>query len=114
MHSGKIRPFAGSNDLYRFLQKHTPDSLRYYLTDTWEKITLYDNKITAVKSVATGNKDEYKLTITVDVSKSWIDDKKNDIPATGMNDYIDIGVFGERTKNKDGRWDDEPASFEEI
>src|SRR5690606_14472226 len=32
-------PFAGSDDLYRYLQQCTPDSLKYYLTDTWEKIT---------------------------------------------------------------------------
>jgi hypothetical protein len=30
-------PFAGSNDLYAFLKKHTPDSFHYYLTDTWGK-----------------------------------------------------------------------------
>ena len=110
----KDPPYAGASDLYRFLQKHTPDSLRYYLTDTWEKITLYDNKLTSAKSVATGNKDEYKVTINVDVSKSWIDDKKNDIPAKGMNDYIDIGVFGERTKNKDGRWVENPLQVKKY
>ncbi|MEO6964100.1 MAG: hypothetical protein ABIY90_19180, partial [Puia sp.] len=29
-------PFAGANDLYHFLQKHVPDSLQYYLSDTWQ------------------------------------------------------------------------------
>jgi ABC-2 type transport system permease protein len=46
-------PFAGANDLYRYLQKHVPDSLQYYLTDTWQKITLYDNKLTEAKVVPT-------------------------------------------------------------
>ena len=96
-------PFAGANDLYRYLQKHTPDSMQYFLTDTWQKITLYDNKTTAITSVPTGNKDEYKVMVTVDVRKVWEDDNGNDIPAKGMNDYIDIGVFADRIKGKDGR-----------
>ena len=96
-------PFAGANDLYRYLLKHVPDSLQYYLTDTWEKITLYDNKVTEARVVPTGNKDEYKVTLTVEGKKVWIDDNGNDIVAVNMNDYIDIGIFGANTKNKEGR-----------
>jgi ABC-2 type transport system permease protein len=32
-------PFAGSADLLRHLEAVTPDSIRYYLEDTWKKIT---------------------------------------------------------------------------
>ncbi len=96
-------PYAGANDLYRYLQKHVPDSLQYYLTDTWQKITLYDNKMTEAKAVPTGNKNEYKVTFKVDAGKVWIDDKGNDIPAKNMNDYIDIGVFAANSNNKEGR-----------
>ncbi|MEO5890435.1 MAG: hypothetical protein ABIQ31_09295, partial [Ferruginibacter sp.] len=96
-------PFAGANDLYRFLQKHVPDSLQYYLTDTWQKITLYDNKISDFKSVPTGNKDEYKVTLTVEAAKVWIDEKGNDVPDKNMNDYIDIGIFGDKKTSKSGR-----------
>ncbi|HTE02028.1 MAG TPA: hypothetical protein VK668_22220 [Mucilaginibacter sp.] len=96
-------PYAGTNDLYRYLQKHVPDSMQYFLTDTWQKVTLYDNKIIDVKAVATGNKDEYKVTINVNVDKAWIDKKGNDVPAKNMNDYMDIGVFAANTNNKEGR-----------
>jgi ABC-2 type transport system permease protein len=96
-------PYAGSNDLYRYLQKHTPDSLKYYLDDTWQKITLYDNKVIEFKAVPTGKSNEYKVTLKVDVAKVHIDEKRNDRPAKQMNDYIDIGIFGSDTKNKDGR-----------
>jgi hypothetical protein len=96
-------PFAGANDLYRFLEKHVPDSLQYYLTDTWQRITLYENKMTEVSAEPTGNKNEYKVTLHVDVEKVWIDDKGNDVPAKNMNDYIDIGVFAASRKNKEGR-----------
>jgi hypothetical protein len=96
-------PFAGANDLYRCLQKHTPDSIQYYLTDTWQKITLYENKITEVNALPTGKNNEYKVTLSVEAGKIWIDDKGNDIPAKNMNDYIDIGVFAAESRNKDGR-----------
>ncbi|MDP4252290.1 MAG: hypothetical protein Q8918_19500, partial [Bacteroidota bacterium] len=96
-------PFAGANDLYRFLQKHVPDSLQYYLTDTWQKITLYENKITEVSAQPTGKKNEYKVTLQAEVGKVWIDEKGNDIPAKNMDDYIDIGVFAANSNNKEGR-----------
>ncbi|HXB91953.1 MAG TPA: hypothetical protein VNU72_06680, partial [Puia sp.] len=86
-------PYPGSEDLYKVMQQHVPDSMRYFLTDTWEKITLYDNKIVEAKSepVTTGG---YKLTLRVLIRKVYIDSAGQDHPATGMKDYIDIGVFG--------------------
>ena len=96
-------PYAGSNDLYRYLQKHTPDSLQYFLTDTWQKITLYDNKVIDLKAEQLGKSDKYKVIINVDVAKVYIDDKGNDIPAKKMNDYIDVDIFAADGKNKDGR-----------
>jgi hypothetical protein len=101
-------PFAGANDLYRYLQKHVPDSLQYFLTDTWQKITLYDNKMTSLRSTPTGNKDEYKVTLSFEANKVWIDNKGNDIIAKNMNDYIDIGIFGANTINKEGRSETNP------
>ena len=102
-------PFAGANNLYEYLLKHVPDSMQYYLSDSWQKITLYDNKIVEAKSEPTGKKDEYKVTIKVDVGKVWIDDKGNDIIAKNMADFIDIGIFAPETKNKEGK--DSDKSF---
>ncbi|HWD87965.1 MAG TPA: hypothetical protein VG367_07555 [Mucilaginibacter sp.] len=95
-------PFAGANDLYHYLQKHTPDSLQYYLADTWQKVTLYDNKIKAVTVNSTGKKNEYKITLKMNIDKISLGAKGEDVPALNMNDYIDIGVFGQDIKNKDG------------
>jgi hypothetical protein len=88
--------------LYRYLQKHTPDSLQYYLVDTWQKLTLYDNKINTVTVKPTGNKDEYKIDLKVSIDKTWHNEKGEDVPALNMNDYIDIGVFGQDTKSQEG------------
>jgi ABC-2 type transport system permease protein len=96
-------PYAGSNDLYRYLQKHTPDSVQYYLEDTWKKITLYENRVEDFKAVPTGKNDEYKVTLKVTAAKTYIDAKGNEVPAKQMNDYIDIGVFAADSRNKDGQ-----------
>jgi ABC-2 type transport system permease protein len=96
-------PYPGTDDLYRYLKKRTPDSLQYYLTDNFMKITFYDNKVTEVSMAPTGKSNEYKVSMTVDVNKVYIDEQGNDVPARDMNDYIDIGLFGGSTV-KDGRW----------
>ncbi|MFM9021618.1 MAG: M1 family aminopeptidase, partial [Sediminibacterium sp.] len=38
-------PFPGSYDLFSFVQKAVPDSMRYFLDDSWLKIALYENRI---------------------------------------------------------------------
>lgn len=95
-------PFPGSKDLYHYIDKHVPDSVKYYLDDTWNKITLYENKVLDVKSTATGKKDEYKISLKVSTRKMYADSAGNEKPALKMNDYIDIGVFAADGKNKDG------------
>jgi len=96
-------PFAGANNLYHYLQKHVPDSLQYYMTDTWQKVTLYDSKVNNVTATKIAGRNEYKVTMNININKVWIDNKRNDVPALKMNDYIDIGIFAEDTKDKNGR-----------
>jgi hypothetical protein len=96
-------PYPGSNDLYRYIAKHVPDSVKYYLDDTWNKITLYENKILDSKVTPTGKKDEYKVDLKVSTQKMYADSAGNEKPAAKMDDYIDIGVFAADTKDKDGR-----------
>jgi hypothetical protein len=96
-------PYAGANDLYDALQRHVPDSLQYYLDDTWKKVTFYDNKIVGASAVKTGRPNEYAVTIRVNIDKNYRDDKGDDVAATGMKDYIEIGVLGADTKDSTGR-----------
>ncbi len=94
-------PFAGSHDLYAYLQKHTPDSLKYYLKDTWEKITLYENKFEKATVKPTG-KDSYAVTLSFSSKKVYADSAGKETPAP-MNDYIDIGIFAAESENKAGQ-----------
>lgn len=95
-------PFAGSNNLYDCLKKYVPDSLQYYLTDTWQKVTFYNNKVSMIKAEPAPVKGSYKVTFTVDISKAWVDEKGNDIDAKNMKDYILIGVYGKDRVDKQG------------
>ena len=89
-------PFAGSDHLYRILQRHVPDSFRYYLTDTWEKVSIHDNKVLEAKAVPLGKGDWYKVTMKIIAAKFYADSAGINHPAPAMNDFIEIGVFGTR------------------
>lgn len=94
-------PYAGSKELYSYIKKHVPDSLQYYLSDTWEKITFYDNKIESTTVTPLGN-NQYKVNIKVSIAKNYEDNNGEEKPAIAMNDYIDIGVFAADTTGKYG------------
>lgn len=96
-------PFAGTNDLLRSLQKHTPDSMQYYLADSWRKITLYDNRAMTVKAEPAGKNGRYRVILKVNAAKVYIDKKGAEAPAKQMNDYIDIGIFAADRTDKNGR-----------
>jgi len=96
-------PFAGSNDLYRFIKKHVPDSLQYYLTDSWEKITVYDNKVSDITITSLGKNNEYRVIMKVNTGKVYTDSSGKDHPATQMDDFIDIGIFAANSKNSEGK-----------
>jgi hypothetical protein len=95
-------PYAGSNDLLEYIRKKVPDSLQYYLDDSWERITLYDNKVISATASPIG-RGSYKVHLRVSVGKLYYDSSGVGVAAKQMNDYIDIGVFGASTRDKDGR-----------
>jgi hypothetical protein len=43
------------------------------------------------------------VTIRVNIEKNYRDNKGDDVPATGMKDYIEIGVLGADVKDATGR-----------
>lgn len=95
-------PFPGSYDLYRHLEAVTPDSLKYYLDDTWNKITLYDNKAAqaTAKKLADG---QYEITLDLQSQKRYADETGKESDAEYTSDYIDVGVFAAEDKDENGR-----------
>ena len=95
-------PFPGSADLYRHLEAVTPDSVRYYLDDTWNKLTLYDNRAETVqaKRISEG---EYDITVKIRSQKLYADETGREENAIYSADYVDIGVFAAEDTDENGR-----------
>lgn len=95
-------PFPGSYDLYRHLEQVTPDSIKYYLDDTWTKITLYDNRAESVTAKKLPG-DEYEITLNIRSQKLYADQTGREENANYLADYIDIGVFAAEDLDESGR-----------
>jgi ABC-2 type transport system permease protein len=87
-------PFTNSLEFVSFLKAATPDSLQYLVKDMFETITLYSNRTDEV-SYTRLNDGKYKVKITVD-SRKYRADSVGTEKEIAVNDYIDIGILGER------------------
>jgi ABC-2 type transport system permease protein len=85
------QPYPDTRLMEAALREQTPADLQYFITDGFEKITLYDNKavLANYKKLANG---QYEVTLTVQAKKAYADGNGNETPAA-LNDLIDIGVF---------------------
>ena len=83
-------PYPTTLDFVASLRQSTPDSLQYFITDAFEKITIYDNKITEAHYDSAGGK--YTVSVTVD-SKKLIADSTGKETQVPSNDYIEVGVY---------------------
>ncbi|MBT3945130.1 MAG: hypothetical protein HOC41_08750, partial [Candidatus Marinimicrobia bacterium] len=71
----------------------------YLITDTFEKITLYENK--AKKASAVENEDgTFTVTMEVEAKKVYSDSLGNQMDAE-LNDWLEIGILGETLVNND-------------
>jgi hypothetical protein len=94
-------PFATTGEFLPYLMNATPDSLQYFVVDGWENICLYENRI----KEATYQKlkeNEYKVKLMVDTKKIYYDGTGNELAQGKYKEYIDIGIFTEDGKNKQG------------
>jgi ABC-2 type transport system permease protein len=91
-------PYPDTRLLEDALRGQTPANLQYFIEDSFEKITLYDNK--AVEASSQKMPDgSYKVTLTVKGGKVYADGNGVESPAP-LHDLIDVGVFS-------GKKDDE-------
>ncbi len=107
-------PYTTSVDLINHVKEVTPDSLNYLIKDMFETITLYQNRIVSTESKKLEN-GKYQVDLQFKVSKYRNDEKgkifygkeeKDSISyktekmkkpeySVYLNDYIDIGIFGQ-------------------
>ena len=94
-------PFPTSNEWYGYIKRATPDSVNYFIKDSFEKITLYENRITKVTYEPMAA-DQYKVKLTVQTRKIYYDGLGKETGQGTDRDLIDIGIFAEDGKNEKG------------
>ena len=85
------QPYPSTFDMEAALRQATPPELQYFIDDSFEKITLYDNKATGATSTELPD-GRYRVTVSVQGAKRYADGAGNETP-TPMHDYIDVGVM---------------------
>ena len=111
-------PYTNSIEFVDNIRKGTPPEFQYLIEDMFETITLYDNKVEKVTSKKLPN-GKYQVDIDFVVSKYRSSDKgkksfkdkngktltykngKTNMESYPLNDYIEVGIFGEKTKKGD-------------
>lgn len=88
----KEPPYATSNYAIREFKKVTPDSLQYLISDMFENITLFSNRMMKASYQKKGS--DYLVTLETKSEKFRSDSIGNEKPIPVM-DYIDIAVFSE-------------------
>ncbi len=88
----KSDPYANIGTFVETIKNNAPDDLVYLVEDSFEKITLYENK--AKKASAIKNPDgTYRVNFTVEAKKVYSDSLGKQTVAV-LNDWLEVGVFG--------------------
>lgn len=88
--------YATTIELVDYLREVTPDSLQNVITDFFEKIVTYENKVD--ESTFTTAGDDYLVTLKLNTKKMESDSLGNST-TVAINDWIDVGVY---TKDESG------------
>jgi aminopeptidase N len=94
----KNKRYPTSNDLLGYFKAQTPDSLKNIITDMFETITLFENKTEKVEYKELKNK-TFEVKITTSSEKFRADSSGTEKPIA-INDWIDVGVYGEDIKGE--------------
>ncbi len=94
-------PFTTTHEWYEYLKRATPDSLQYYLKDSFEKITLYSNKAkdATYKENADGT---FEVSFDVESAKNYYDGLGKTLDSPERPNLLEIGVFQTDTVNNKG------------
>lgn len=92
-------PFTTSRELIALIRQHAPPEKQQLITDLFEKITLYDNRVESA-SVEKRADGKFDVTLKLKAGKMYVDGKGVEAEA-GIDDDIDVGIFsGEGEKQK--------------
>jgi len=93
-------PYPTAYELVDRLRAETPDSLQYLITDLFEEITLFDDRVVGDPSVEETADGRWRVTFEVQTGKIRADSlgAETTIP---MDDYVDVAVLAEPEKGQD-------------
>ena len=94
-------PFATSNEWYSYIKEATPDSLQYFIEDSFTKMALYENRIVNADYEESAN-GKFKVRLTVQTRKIYYDGLGKETAQGDGKDLIEIGIFAEDGKNEKG------------
>jgi ABC-2 type transport system permease protein len=92
-------PYPTSRDLIRHLREEVGPEHQQLITDLFEKITLYDAKVTSAKSTKRAD-GQWDVTLDVEARKLYADGKGRETE-TPLDEAFDIGVFTAEPGKKD-------------
>ncbi|MBD2721466.1 ABC transporter permease/M1 family aminopeptidase [Hymenobacter armeniacus] len=97
-HKFETPPYTTAPALVAEFRKVAPDSLQNMVTDLFDRITLYENRVTdaSVKKLANG---KFQVTMTVESKKLVADSLGAERPGP-ENDYLPVAIFPAQGKNK--------------
>jgi aminopeptidase N len=84
-------PYPTSTDLITAIRAEAPADKQGLITDLFEKITLYDTKVTGATSRKRAD-GRYDVTLTVSARKLYADGRGKETEAP-MNETLDVGLF---------------------
>ncbi len=87
-------PYTTAREFVAEIRSVVPDSLQYLVTDMFEKITLYENRVeeSSVKKLDNG---KYQVKLTLQAKKVHADSLGNESAQT-LREWIDVGVFAKK------------------
>ena len=90
-HAYETAPYSTAPMLVQAFRQVTPDSLQYLVTDLFDRISLYENRITdaSTKKLPNGR---YQVNLTVQ-SKKLVADSLGTERQVPENDYLPVAVF---------------------
>ncbi|WP_312252484.1 M1 family aminopeptidase [Stenotrophomonas sp.] len=92
-------PYTTSRELLGYIRQETPADRQQVVTDLFEKITLYDNRLLAA-TARRRDDGRYEVTLKLHAAKSHADGQGKETPAA-MDDWMEIGVFAQGTSGKE-------------
>jgi ABC-2 type transport system permease protein len=96
--SFQTAPYTTSLELIGFLRAQAKPETQQLITDLFEKISFYDNRVDEARAVRQAN-GSYLVTINASAAKLYADGTGKETPAP-MQDYIDVGVYAGSGKNQ--------------